>query len=101
MSLVADPIALTLDDVARLGREACGFINRIYLHWTGGHYGHVYGEYHLSIDRDGTHVCTSEDGAGADALTIFEGAYLASQYRRDRYRDLRCLWRRGAQQHRH
>ena len=70
MSLVADPIALTLDDVARLGREACGFINRIYLHWTGGHYGHVYGEYHLSIDRDGT-LYVPEDGAGAKALTIF------------------------------
>ena len=69
MSLVADPLILTLDDVARLGRGACGFINRIYLHWTGGHYGHVYGEYHLSIDRDGT-MYVPEDGAGDKALTI-------------------------------
>ena len=52
MSLVADPIRITFEDVARLGRGANGFANRIYLHWTGGHYGHVYEDYHISIDWD-------------------------------------------------
>ena len=69
MSLVADPIRITFEDVARLGREANGFANRIYLHWTGGHYGHVYDDYHISIDWDGT-LYVPPGGAGADALTL-------------------------------
>ena len=69
MSLVADPIRITFEDVARLGQGANGFANRIYLHWTGGHYGHVYDEYHISIDWDGT-LYVPPGGAGADALTL-------------------------------
>ena len=69
MSLVADPIRITFEDVARLGRGANGFANRIYLHWTGGHYGHVYDDYHISIDWDGT-LYVPPGGAGADALTL-------------------------------
>jgi hypothetical protein len=62
---------ITFEDVARLGRGASTVLpDRIYLHWTGGHYGHVYDEYHMSIDRDGT-LYVPPGGAGANALTIF------------------------------
>ena len=27
--------------------------NMVYLHWTAGHYGQVYSDYHISIDYDG------------------------------------------------
>ena len=69
MSLVADPVRLTFDDVERLGRGGKGHIDRIYLHWTAGHYFHVYDEYHLCIDRYGN-IFAPPDGTGDDALTI-------------------------------
>ena len=43
----------SLDDVRRLARNARGFISHVYLHWTAGHYGQCYDDYHLCIDKDG------------------------------------------------
>ena len=37
-----------------MARQARDEIDHIYLHWTAGHYGQVYDDYHLCIDRDGT-----------------------------------------------
>lgn len=33
---------------------ARGAIDKIYLHWTAGHYGQFFGDYHLNIDADGS-----------------------------------------------
>ena len=33
---------------------ARGRIDYIYLHWTGGHYGQCFPDYHINIDEDGT-----------------------------------------------
>ena len=43
----------SLDDVRRLAKNARGFISHIYLHWTAGHYGQCYDDYHICIDKDG------------------------------------------------
>jgi len=44
----------SLDDVRRLAQNAKGFISHIYLHWTAGHYGQCYDDYHICIDKDGS-----------------------------------------------
>jgi len=51
--LVPNPVLITEKEIRDLARRARGGIRRIYLHWTAGHYGQVYDEYHLSVDRDG------------------------------------------------
>lgn len=38
------------------GREA-----KIYLHWTAGHYGQFYDDYHINIDADGSIYATTDD----------------------------------------
>lgn len=43
----------SLDDVRRLAQNARGFISHVYLHWTAGHYGQCYDDYHICIDKDG------------------------------------------------
>ena len=44
----------TEDMIRDMAREARSGIRRIFLHWTGGHYGHNEEAYHICIDRDGT-----------------------------------------------
>ena len=39
--------------IKEMARQARGFVNRIYLHWTGGRYGVNEDAYHLCIDEDG------------------------------------------------
>ena len=46
--------SVTEEMVRDMARAARGGIRRIFLHWTGGHYGTNEGAYHLCIDRDGT-----------------------------------------------
>ena len=50
--LNANPV--TEDMIRDMAREARSGIRRIFLHWTGGHYGHNEEAYHICIDRDGT-----------------------------------------------
>ena len=50
--LNANPV--TEDMIRDMAREARSGIRRIFLHWTGGHYGHNEDAYHICIDRDGT-----------------------------------------------
>ena len=45
---------VTEEMIRDMAREARGGIHRIFLHWTGGHYGVNETAYHLCIDRDGT-----------------------------------------------
>ena len=63
---------VTLRDLARLGsayRPAlhgaalrCARETKIYLHWTAGHYGQFFSDYHVQIDADGA-VYVIGDGA--------------------------------------
>ena len=50
--LNANPV--TEDMIRDMAREARSGIRHIFLHWTGGHYGHNEDAYHICIDRDGT-----------------------------------------------
>ena len=59
--IVENPISITEDGLRELARRAKGRITRIFLHWTAGHYGQVYDEYHLNVDRDGTVYVTCDD----------------------------------------
>ena len=59
--LMEDPILVCESDLPRLLRRAKGWISNIYLHWTGGHYGQVYDDYHFCIDRDGQVYATGRD----------------------------------------
>ena len=45
---------VTEEMILDMAREARGGIFRIFLHWTGGHYGRNEDAYHICIDRDGT-----------------------------------------------
>ena len=44
----------TEDMIRDMAREARNGIRRIFLHWTGGRYGHNEDAYHICIDWDGT-----------------------------------------------
>ena len=52
--LLENPVAITEGKLRLMARKVRNGIKNIYLHWTAGHYGQVYDEYHLCIDRDGT-----------------------------------------------
>ena len=53
--IVKNPIPITEDELIKLAKRVKGRITTIYLHWTAGHYGQVYDDYHLNIDQDGKH----------------------------------------------
>ena len=53
-TLVENPVTITEAGVRKLAKAAKGKIVKIYLHWTAGHYGHDYRDYHLCVDKDGT-----------------------------------------------
>ena len=50
------------DAAAAQGREA-----KLYLHWSAGHYGQFWSDYHVQIDRDGE-IYVIADGALDDVL---------------------------------
>ena len=52
--LLINPQQVTESDIISMAREARQKIDHIYLHWTAGHYGQAYDDYHLNIDKDGT-----------------------------------------------
>ena len=53
--LVENPVEIDEEELRRMARAVrCG-IRHIYLHWTAGHYGQVYDDYHLCIDQNGKH----------------------------------------------
>lgn len=59
--IVENPTHITEAKIKRMAKQARGRITTIYLHWTAGHYGDVYDDYHLCIDRDGTVYATCDD----------------------------------------
>lgn len=52
--MVEESVPITEGELRKLARCARGGIRHLYLHWTAGHYGQVYDEYHLCVDHDGT-----------------------------------------------
>lgn len=58
------------EDVWSMARYA-GREPKLYLHWTAGHYGQFYNDYHICIDKDGSYHLTTEDLA--DVLAHTEG----------------------------
>ena len=52
--LVKSPEVIKEGRLRTMAREAKNGIKTVYLHWTAGHYGQDYDDYHLCIDRDGT-----------------------------------------------
>ena len=59
--LVENPTHITEAKIKRMAKQAKGRITTIYLHWTAGHYGQVFDDYHLCIDKDGTVYATGDD----------------------------------------
>ena len=43
------------EELREMARNARETVKRIYLHWSGGHYGANEDAYHLCVDRDGKH----------------------------------------------
>ncbi|MDR3561886.1 MAG: N-acetylmuramoyl-L-alanine amidase [Negativicutes bacterium] len=52
---------ITLDQLKALAQPANGPIGKVYLHWTAGHYGQQFPDYHLLVDQDGTIYATVDD----------------------------------------
>jgi hypothetical protein len=44
-----------------MAKEASGEITKIYLHWSAGHYGQFFDDYHLNIDSDGNIYASTDD----------------------------------------
>jgi len=59
--IVQNPVVIDEDTLKRMARAVRGGIHHIYLHWTAGHYGQVYDDYHLCIDRDGQIYVTCDN----------------------------------------
>ena len=59
--VVENPVVITEKELFELAKQARGRITAIYLHWTAGHYGQVFDDYHLCIDQDGTVYATCDD----------------------------------------
>lgn len=48
-----DEVALAKESL-ELAAERCDRNVKVYLHWSAGHYGQFYDDYHINIDKDGT-----------------------------------------------
>lgn len=52
---------VTLAELRDMAKAAQGGIDHIYLHWSAGHYGQFFADYHLNIDQDGSvHASTAD-----------------------------------------
>jgi len=52
---------ITLADLKAMAQSVKGNINKIYLHWSAGHYGEQFADYHILIDQGGTLYATTND----------------------------------------
>lgn len=52
---------VTLETVREMAGDASGRIGRIFLHWSAGHYGQPFPDYHFNIDADGTVYAAVDD----------------------------------------
>ena len=61
--------SISLDELREMAREAKddsyllndGECPKLYLHWTAGHYGQYFDDYHLLVDDDGSIIATTDD----------------------------------------
>lgn len=53
MQLTTDLVKQDIETIKESAINARGYIDKIFLHWSAGHYGQVYGDYHITIDYDG------------------------------------------------
>jgi len=77
---------ITVADLKAMTQSVKGNINKIYLHWSAGHYGEQFADYHILIDQDGTLYATTNDltavlahtymrntgGIGISAMCMFQ-----------------------------
>ncbi len=63
------PTVINKQKLAALARQARGSIDRIYLHWTAGHYTDVYDDYHLNIGPSGELYLTCKEFTETKAHT--------------------------------
>ncbi|WP_196607410.1 N-acetylmuramoyl-L-alanine amidase [Pectinatus frisingensis] len=47
---------------------------KIYLHWSAGHYGQFFNDYHLNIDKDGTIYASTDDLSAVLAHTYMRNS---------------------------
>lgn len=59
--IVQNPVVIEEDDLRCMARAVRGGIRHLYLHWTAGHYGQAYDDYHLCIGRDGQVYATCKN----------------------------------------
>ena len=52
---------ITDDDVQQMALDAQGKINKIYIHWTAGHYNQTFSDYHINITGDGSMYTDTDD----------------------------------------
>lgn len=51
----------TLADIGRMAEAAAGRIRQIFLHWSAGHYGQPFDDYHICIDQNGEIYAMHDD----------------------------------------
>lgn len=56
-----NPRLTDCSELAALARSAQGTVQRLYLHWTAGHYNDVYDDYHVNIGPGGELYLTCKD----------------------------------------
>lgn len=52
---------VALDNIRIMAEQAAGQIDRIFLHWSAGHYGQFFSDYHINIDFDGAIYVSTYD----------------------------------------
>jgi len=52
---------VTLEELREFAADAMGYITRVYSHWTAGHYGQAFDDYHILVDEYGNAYITTED----------------------------------------
>lgn len=52
---------MTLQQILEMAQSAQGSINKIYLHWTAGHYQSKFDDYHINIDEKGNYFVSCDD----------------------------------------
>ncbi len=63
--IIVNPVQISYKRLAEVAARSRGQINRIYLHWTAGHYDDVYDDYHINIGAGGELYITCEEPCAA------------------------------------
>jgi hypothetical protein len=52
---------VTLNNILTASKQARGIVDRVFIHWTAGHYGQFFDDYHINIDGDGSAYASTLD----------------------------------------